>query len=316
MSLGAQALGWNVAAGVDLNGHALKSFERNFPNARAITASVRSTKALNECCRVFSAAPGPKIVVSGPPCQGFSAAGPRNPTDPRNQILIAVARAIIYLNPDFALVENVSMLLSPKNSRRLKLFDQTLQAGGYHVVRMVLDASEFGVPQRRKRTLIFITREAFAKEKIERSLENLRQTPKTVRETLSDLPHPRIRPKRKSKTGGPSDTVKNHVAMRHSSEVKRKIAKIPPGTGPLSYRRLDPDKIANTLISGHRAPPAHYSQARSITTREAARLQGFPDAFEILGSFGNQMEQVTNAVPPPLASAALIALIESTAMGK
>jgi DNA (cytosine-5)-methyltransferase 1 len=99
--------------------------------------------------------------------------------------------------------------------------------------------------------------------------------------------------------------------MRHSARVKRKIAALAPGTGPMSYRKLHPDKLARTLISGNRAPPAHHSQARSITAREAARLQGFPDTFVVRGSFASQMLHVTNAVPPPLARAALLALLQS-----
>jgi DNA (cytosine-5)-methyltransferase 1 len=78
----------------------------------------------------------------------------------------------------------------------------------------------------------------------------------------------------------------------------------------MSYRKLDPTKLANTLFSGHRAPPAHYAHRRSITVREAARLQGFPDDFRVYGSFANQMLQVTNAVPPPLARTVLRVLAE------
>ena len=77
-----------------------------------------------------------------------------------------------------------------------------------------------------------------------------------------------------------------------------------------SYRKLHPARSSNTLISGHRAPPAHYDQPRSITVREAARLQGFPDTFRVYGPFANQMGQVTNAVPPPLARVALEVLCD------
>src|SRR5205085_4080143 len=103
--------------------------------------------------------------------------------------------------------------------------------------------------------------------------------------------------------------VPNHVAMRHSDLVKKKIAAIKPGTGPMSYRRLHPSRPSRTLISGNRAPPAHFSQARSITVREAARLQGFPDSFVVRGPFANQMFHVTNAVPLPLGRAAIRSLL-------
>ena len=76
--------------------------------------------------------------------------------------------------------------------------------------------------------------------------------------------------------------------------------RMPPGTGPMSYRRRHPVRPANMFFSGHRAPTAHFNEPRSITVRKAARLQGFPDTFRAYGTFANQMEQVTNAVPPPL----------------
>ena len=140
-------------------------------------------------------------------------------------------------------------------------------------------------------------------------LEALHTPPLLVGEALADLPSPKVRPDRYNDEDD-SLVLSNHFAMQHSQRVKKKIAAIPQGKGPMSYRRLHPERVSNTLISGHRAPPAHYREPRSITVREAARLQGFPDDFRIYGSFGNQMTQVTNAVPPPMARAALIALCE------
>lgn len=87
--------------------------------------------------------------------------------------------------------------------------------------------------------------------------------------------------------------------MRHSKCVMYKIAAIPPGTGPMSYRRLHHVRPANTLFSGHRAPPAHFAEARSITVREVARLQCFPGTSRACGSFADQMEQAPRIVRRP-----------------
>ena len=84
--------------------------------------------------------------------------------------------------------------------------------------------------------------------------------------------------------------------------------------------RLDPDDFCPTIRAGtghdrgrfQAVRPLHPTAQRVITPREAARLQGFPDEFRIYGSFANQMEQVTNAVPPPLARAVLCVLAEFT----
>ena len=94
----------------------------------------------------------------------------------------------------------------------------------------------------------------------------------------------------------------NSATMRHSQRVVDKIAEIEPGKGPISYRRLERD-LARTLVAGHRALPVHPWLDRTISVREAARIQGFPDSYVFCGPRSNQPLQVANAVPPPVAEA-------------
>lgn len=314
LSLAAQDLGMHVSAGVDVNASALKTFAKNFPNARPILGSVRSSKVLGLCEEaLFDNRPSglATAIVSGPPCQGFSVAGTRDPMDPRNQVLNAVARAIVRIQPDFALIENVSMVLGDQHDDRIKRFEGALSDGEYHVTHVLLDAAEFGVCQRRKRAFFLATKAPLDREQFLVSLNKHKRPARNVEDALRGLPVALERPERYSDEED-YGMLPNHFAMRHSQRVKEKIAAIAPGKGPMSYRRLHPARLSNTLISGHRAPPAHYAEARSITVREAARLQSFPDSFRIYGSFGNQMEQVTNAVPPLLARAVLSTLVAST----
>jgi DNA (cytosine-5)-methyltransferase 1 len=316
LSVAAREMGMRVVAGVDVNLSALRTFGRNFPEAEAIEGSVQSRTVLEQC-RLLLDGEGDgqcvRIVLTGPPCQGFSAAGSRDPKDRRNRVLVAVARAIARIQPDCALIENVSTVLAEKHGDRLENFRKALADGNYHVEKVLLDSSEFGVPQKRKRVFFFVTRQPLDHDRILDLLQRHKVPPVTTREALHGLPTPPVRPDTyddEAEVEGPA----NHFAMRHSESVMEKIAAIPPGTGPMSYRRLHPIRPANTLFSGHRAPPAHFEEPRSITVREAARLQGFPDTFRVYGSFANQMEQVTNAVPPPLARAVLCVLFESSAI--
>ena len=102
LSLAASQLGMSVVVGVDCNRTALRTFESNFPSAKPLAGSVRSRKLLKCCHRFLAPTEGhsaPCVVISGPPCQGFSAAGSRNPADPRNQIFLAVAHAVVVLQP-------------------------------------------------------------------------------------------------------------------------------------------------------------------------------------------------------------------------
>jgi DNA (cytosine-5)-methyltransferase 1 len=313
LSLAAKELGLRIVAGVDVNASAMKTFSRNFTCAESIQGSVRSERILMRCEKLiepFKTAEKPTVILSGPPCQGFSAAGPRNPADLRNRVLIAVARAISRLQPDCALIENVSMLLASKHDDRVEKFEQVLNNGGFHVTQIVLDASEFGVPQKRKRAFFLVTRQLLDVQDVINRVAAFKTGSEGARKALRGLPpKPEVRPDDYDDEAD-YGSIHNHFAMRHSWRVIKKIAAIDPGTGPMSYRRLHPTRLPNTLFSGHRAPPAHFKEPRSITVREAARLQGFPDSFRVYGSFANQMEQVTNAVPPPLAKAVLFVLAE------
>lgn len=310
-SLAARDLGMRVVVGVDVDAQAARTFRKNFPPVEFLQGSVRSLKLLRRCSELLNAtdALAPFIVVSGPPCQGFSAAGSRDPGDRRNQILVAVARAISYLQPDCALVENVSTVLAQKYANRLLRFGETLARGGYFVQSLLLDAADFGVPQNRRRVFFLVTRQELRGHEIQDRIDRLKQPELTVETALSGLPQPDVRPDHYDEQGD-SGAFPNHLSMRHSTRVMNKIAALKPGTGPMSYRRLHPSRPAKTLFSGHRAPPAHFQESRSITVREAARLQGFPDSFRVCGPFAGQMEQVTNAVPPPLAGAVLRVLSE------
>ena len=310
-SLAARDLGMRIIAGVDLDAQAARTFEKNFPQAEFLLGSVRSLTVLSRSSGLLAGASAlaPFIIISGPPCQGFSAAGSRNPVDPRNQILVAVARAISHLKPHCALVENVSTVLAQKYASRLERFEDTLSRGGYFVQRLLVDAADFGVAQKRRRAFFLVTRQELDSHEIQCRLEQLKQPELTVEAALSGLPRPEVRP---DDYDDQMDygSFPNHLSMRHSARVMDKIAALKPGGGPMSYRKLSPSLPAKTLFSGHRAPPAHFQEPRSITVREAARLQGFPDCFRVYGSFAGQMEQVTNAVPPPLARAVLRVLAE------
>ena len=312
LSLAARNLGMRIVAAVDTNAQALRTFTKNFPGVTTIEGTVCGNAAIEKCreaLRISKLSPSRLVIVSGPPCQGFSVAGPRDPSDKRNKVLLGVARAVIALQPQCALIENVAAIFRKTNSSRVLDFTRRLEAAGYNVMPLLLDAKDYGIPQRRKRAFFLIGRAQFDALDVYRRLEKLKQPERSTAEALESLPPARVRPDSydDESDGG---IIPNHYAMQHSPAVIAKIAALTPGTGPMSYRRLHPDRPSNTLFSGHRAPPAHFAAGRSITVREAARLQGFPDSFRVYGSFGGQMEQVTNAVPPPLAQAVLKVLAE------
>lgn len=316
LSIAAKQLGMQVIAGVDIEADPLRTFAKNFPNADTVATAVdKKTTAVK--CRASISSRGLQeaklVVVSGPPCQGFSVAGSRDPKDKRNKVLIAVARLIKQLQPSCALIENVETLLAKKYRYTIAAVKRHLREAGYHLTIITANAKDFGVAQSRSRAFLLVTAWPLDEEQVIARLIELRRPTKVVEDALALLPKARVRGTT-YKDDRPVKGAANHLAMRHSARVQQKIAKIPAGAGPMSYRKLHPERIAKTLYSGHRAPPAHYAWPRSITVREAARLQGIPDTFRIYGSFANQMGQVTNAVPPPLARCILRVLMESSGL--
>ena len=169
-------------------------------------------------------------------------------------------------------------------------------------------ASDYGVPQNRRR-LLFIARRKDCGDAPTvpmpthalNEVAGLARTPRLEELLVGLLAVP---------AGSETDRifledgslVANATTMVHSKRVVRKIESIRPGKGPISYRRLERD-VARTLVAGHRALPVHPWLHRTISVREAARIQGFPDDSVFCGPRANQPLQVANAVPPPLATA-------------
>ncbi len=292
-SWGFMQSGFDIRLGVDQCRHALDTFAANIPGAKTLRADVTDANTVNEIRTILSKK-RPSVVIAGPPCQGFSRAGRRDATDPRNAILRASMKLAVALKPDVIVVENV---LNVRGERFVHHFDKTMgvaRRAGYFFMHAIVRADAFGVPQSRQR-IVLIAAKVGDKSRLRELMRGLGQRPvvenMTVAAALHGIPH------------DPSNAghVRNHTAMSHSARVIAKIKRIEPGQGPLSYRKLHPDRPAPTLICGHRALPCHYATPRTITAREAARIQGFPDDYHFAGPHGNQMLQVANAVPPRLA---------------
>lgn len=260
------------------------------------------------------------VLVAGPPCQGYSAAGNRTAADDRNYLFRHVTRLARSLRARAVVIENVPGARRIGDVAFSDRIVASLRRAGYSTASepAVLRASDFGVPQRRRR-LFFLAGRNFAPtppapthRRVGRKSRVVHHTTPTVLEALEGLSA--LGPGEGAQRAVMSDgsVVLNHQAMDHSAAVTKKIAAIKPGDGPISYRRLHEDE-ARTLVAGHRALPVHPLEHRTITVREAARLQGFEDEFFFCGPRHNQPLQVANAVPPAMAQAVASALLEQIA---
>lgn len=153
-SFGLEEAGFEVRVGVDIDDAALASFEANHPDARAIHASVTDTDVVNgDTLREAAGTDEIDLLVGGPSCQGYSTIGKRIAADPRNVLFVEYIRLVRELKPRWLLFENVKGMLIAQKGEFLEQFKRELVGLGYDLEVGVVNAADYGVPQRRQRLI-------------------------------------------------------------------------------------------------------------------------------------------------------------------
>lgn len=268
-------------------------------------------------------------IVGGPPCQGYSTVGTRDVNDPRNHLYKEYCRIVERINPDFFVIENVKGLTTLSGGAFRDDIIERFSALGYDVKFKILNAADYGVPQNRYRVFFVGMKNTgfMFPEPYDYKV--------TTKEAIDDLPvlrgteaineyccEPITEYERLMR--GDSSVLLNHEGTNHSQQTIDIISMIKDG-GKISdlpreyweirkynkaFERMHSQGQSNTVDTGHRNY-FHYEQNRIPSVRENARLQSFPDDFEILGSKTSQYKQVGNAVPPLLAYAVAKAIKEN-----
>ena len=320
LSYGFERAGFNVLLGIDNDEKALETFELNHKNAKSICGDITEIYYEKDIKPLI----GNKkidVIIGGPPCQGMSLSGPRKLDDPRNRLYLSYIRLVDEIRPQMFVIENVPGLVGLFGGQIKNSIIEKFTEMGYDIQYKILCASDFGVPQSRRR-VVFVGSRIGNFEYPESKCEIV-----TCSMALSDLP-PLI-----NELGGEtmdylteatnnyqrimrekSTVVKNHIAAKHSDRVKEIISLVPDGGNykdlpeeyahsrnfHVAWTRFASDKPAPTIDTGHRHH-FHYKYNRVPTVRECARLQSFPDDFIFLGNKTQQFRQVGNAVPPLMA---------------
>lgn len=297
--------GFRVALAIENERNAAQTYRLNNPGTPVFEMDVAKISS-NWVQTVVGKRP--EVVCAGPPCQSFSAAGPREDNDPRHHGFRHVLNLAHDLDPDVVLIENV-----PGIARRLRKKKNyrdviTEELGRrFEAEVLLLKATDYGVPQLRTRYIFLGRRRGTptigqpTKTHSTVRTGNLTRTP-TVSEVLSGLPKRDHGCKKDSYKARNGRVIHNLTTMAHAKRVVARIKKIKGGEGPISYRRVS-KLYARTIIAGHRALPVHPTLHRTMSVREAACIQSFPLDYVFLGVPSNQPLQVANAVPPPMAEA-------------
>ncbi len=315
---GFRRAGYRVALAVEPDRNAAQTYRLNNPGVPVIEAEINDTTTSRELRRYMPGLKKVTTLLAGPPCQGYSWAGTRDPQAEVNLLYRHVARLGSALNAQTICLENVPGVQRVNGHGFLTSISEALRDAGFATEAHLLHACEFGVPQHRARYFFLGRRGKLALAPTKpsathrpRHADSGVNLPTTAR--LIDLfaGLPKLGPGVVREYHREADGREhfNLSTMRHGRSVINKIRQIGPGEGPISYRRLERDE-ARTLIAGHRALPVHPTQHRSISAREAAVIQGFPNNYIFCGPRAWQPLQVANAVPPPLAEAVARHLLE------
>jgi len=329
-SLGAIQAGCQLVAAVDNDPINASVHARNFEHPFVQFDLSCSSKRLRAALPGLASAPD--LVIAGPPCQGFSVGGRQDPSDPRNLLLQHCVRHIIALSPTAFVIENVAGLLNRPSRPVLARALRKLRKAGFAISEPIcmLNAADFGLPQRRLRVFVLGAQRGHRLPSYPRAQAQV----VTVKDALHDLATSGKRPGAiKARHLRPASSFAQAMLhhdpdamitglerVDHSPEVTRRFESTELGRQESVSRfyRLDPASVAPTLRAGtdrsngsHTAPrPIHYIEPRCITVREAARLHGFPDWFQFHATKWHAFRQIGNSVPPPLARSVLVEMKE------
>jgi DNA (cytosine-5)-methyltransferase 1 len=324
MSLGFEWAGFQCVGALDKNEYAAQTYASNI-GVEPIVDNITEYTG-KELCDEFGVEQGElDVLISCAPCQGFSQHRNKHDYehDERNSLVSFSAQLSVEMQPEFIVIENVKELLQGSKERYWNRTYEILKREGYLVRYGVLNASHFGVPQRRHRSIIVARRDG---KKVELPSPTMDEQ-KTVRDAISDLP-----PVEAGETHS-SDPM--HRAPNHTQRIIEMMGHIPQDGGSWmdipkqhqdeywldsmkkrakngdlasfcdTYGRMNWDRPAGTITRKSSTPSCgryvHPKQNRNITVREAARLQSFPDDWGFEGPFISRYEQNGNAVPPKLA---------------
>ena len=333
--VGIEPLGWNCEGLYELNEIACETLRFNFPHINVNQFNLKNFDKINF--------PNVDIIIGSPPCQGFSNEGKKNKDDKRNNLVQVFVDIVKKLNPDVWLFENVPGFQRLYGGYYFEKFSQEFNESNYEWDSFILNSSDYGVPQNRKRFISIGSKN----KKPRRPIPTHRNNPDffhskkkvTLWEAISDLPNvengerdgvfdyeiePSCEYQQYSREG--SIKVFNHTTQKHSDRVLEKIKAVPNGGDMKNlvgkypenktnyaggYRRAKKDEPSYTAYWTRGMTSIHPIQNRFLSPRECARIQSYPDSFVFKGPTIPQYTQICNAVPP-LFSKAICSSIQNT----
>ncbi|MGW2921837.1 DNA cytosine methyltransferase [Streptomyces angustmyceticus] len=323
---GLRDAGFRVLAAVENDIEAAETYRANHPRVFLFSEDIRNVTP-EEMMQAANLKPGDlDLLKACPPCQGYSTLAKGEIDESRNDLVLDVARFVESLLPKLVLLENVPGL---QKDRRMRDLLDRLSKVGYQFSASVTDATLFGVPQKRKRFILFGVRGDGIAE-FTSLLELLPPRFGSVNTTAGKALERLARYRR---TSDPLD-----IYRKSTPEVIGRIASIPVGgnrfdlpeehqltchkklsnrSAASSYGRVKLNEPAPTMTTRCTTPACgtfvHPTENRGLTLREAAAFQTFPVRYKFLGNYGSIERQIGNAVPVRMAKG--LGLIATSLLG-
>jgi len=330
-SNGFEQAGFTISAAVELDTSIAQSLKKNHINTKVYNKSILdiSPSQIKEDVGDID------IIIGGPPCQGFSLRGKRQGlSDDRNFLFKEFINNVAFFKPKYFVMENVPAILTDQKGYFKDEIIKQFESLNYSVDVGILKASEFGVPQHRRRA-IFIGKLNGQIKLPEGNKEKLI----TTWDAISDLAYLdsaqgefeseyklEIQSSYQKLLRKNSKKLYNHKATNHSALAIDRLKRIPPECGKeylvekisstfgKTWGRLEKNKPSPTIVTRFDTPSngknSHPFLHRAITVREAARIQSFSDDFIFYGNKTSIIKQVGNAVPPLMSKAIAIHIKE------
>ena len=338
LSVGFHKAGFLVDTAVEYDKQIAASFIQNHPGTRMIIDDIKNVDNeqifSHRCADVIIGGPP----CQGFSMAGARIRKNAFLDDPRNHLFKHYFNIVRIVDPKVFVIENVKGIATLQGGAILneikRLFEDPDNFNGkpYKVQYRIVRAKELGIPQDRERMIIFGTKadididEEFKKTKqeIRLSLPNFFEAT-TVWDAISNLPSPtedgyikQLKPQTAyQRFLSDSAETYNHTASKHKESIRARMKRIKPDENFTqlnesinsihsgSYGRLNPNKTAPTITTRFDTPSGgrftHPYEDRTLTPREAARIQSFPDSFKFVGTKSSICKQIGNAVPPKLA---------------
>jgi len=304
LDLGFIEEGFEVSLAIDKSDAAVKTHNDNFRHSSAIAKNLVDlgpggvlelvSKKIRRRSRIG--------IIGGPPCQGFSRANTRaTARDPRNKLpklyleIVEVLKE--HYSVEFVVLENVLGIRDKKHAKTFSSIKTELGNLGFVVDDNEFCALDYGVPQTRRRVVLIGMRSDRKYPKVCVRKTKRKTGSLTVKDAIYGLCAPAF-----FSTGlDPALIPKhpNHWTMKPKSGKFSNPKALRQNSR--SFKRLSWTRPSPTIAFGNREIHVHPNGKRRLSIYEAMLLQGFPDSFELKGNLSQQVEQISNAVPPPLA---------------